>query len=289
MGTNCFGEVINQIMSQNRTAIITGASSGIGQAAAIRLASEGYLVVLAARRLDRLQAAADRIREAGGEALVIQTDISDPDQIQNLVDQTIEKAGRIDLLVNNAGYGRLLWLDEQKLVGEIDQQIQVNLTGAIQLTRAALPVMLEQKSGQILFVSSISGFVGVPTYSIYTATKYGLRGFIESLRREVSGSGVTVTGIYPGAVETEFDQHAGVQWETTRVTPDWLIMTPEQVAGEILRAVKKRRRRIITPAVMILPILVNAHFPRLLDWVLSGMFFRKDGKTTAWNQAEDLD
>lgn len=276
-------------MSQRQTAIVTGASSGIGQAAAIRLASEGYLVVLAARRLDRLQAAADRIQEVGGEALVIQTDVSDPEQIQRLVDQTLEAAGGIDLLVNNAGYGRLLWLDQQDLVGEIDQQIQVNLTGAIQLTRAALPVMLEQKSGQIVFVSSISSFVGVPTYSIYTATKYGLRGFVESLRRELSGSGVTVTGIYPGAVETEFDQHAGVQWKTTRVTPDWLIRTPEQVAGQILRAVKNRRRRIITPAVMILPILVNAHFPRLLDWVLSGMFFRENGKTTAWNQAEDPD
>lgn len=276
-------------MDQKRTAIITGASSGIGRAAAVSLASEGYLVVLAARRLDRLQSTADQILNAGGEALVVRTDLSDPEQIQNLVDQTVEAAGRIDLLVNNAGYGRLLWLDEQDLVGEIDNQIQVNLTGAIQLTRASLPIMLEQKSGQVLFISSISGFVGVPTYSIYTASKYGLRGFMESLRRELRGSGVTVTGIYPGAVETEFDQQAGVKWETTRVTPDWLLMTPEQVAGQILRAVKHRRRRIITPAIMILPIVINAHFPRLMGWFLSRMFYRENGKTTAWNQADYSD
>jgi short-subunit dehydrogenase len=276
-------------MSQKRTAIITGASSGIGRAAAISLAMEGYLVVLAARRMDRLQSTAAQIQDAGGEAMIVRTDVSEPDQIQTLVDKALEAAGRIDLLVNNAGYGRLLWLDEQELVGEIDKQIQVNLTGAIQLTRAALPAMLEQQSGQVMFISSISGFVGVPTYSIYTATKYGLRGFIESLRRELRGSGVTVTGIYPGAVETEFDQHAGVKWETTRVTPNWLILTPEQVAGQIIKAVKHRRRRIIAPAIMALPIMINAHFPRLMDWFLARMFYRENGKTTAWNQAEDSD
>ncbi len=265
--------------------LITGASSGIGAATALLLGSKGYRVVLAARRLERLEELAGVIREKGGEALVFQVDMSQLDQIQRLVDQSLQAYGQIDILVNSAGFGKLVWLDEQSL-DEIALQIQVNLVGAIQLTRSVLAGMLSRGSGQIIQIASIASWVGLPTYSIYAATKFGMRGFIESLGREVRGTGVAVSGVYPGAVDTEFDQHAGVDWKTTRVTPDWLLISAEDLAKRIYQVIIRKKTISVIPGVMLLPVWLNAHFPGFVSWVLSHYFYRKDGKTIAWRRAE---
>ncbi len=270
-----------------KTAIITGASSGIGRAAAIALAKEGYRVVLAARRLEKLQNLAESIRSRGGEALSIRTDLGDSRLIEDLVKGALDATGRIDLLVNNAGFGRLIWLEEQDLEKDIAAQIQVNLTGSLQLTRAVLPTMLAQQSGQIVFISSVAGFVGVPTYSIYSASKYGIRGFAQSLRRELRGKGIQVSVVYPGAVATEFDRHAGVDWKTTRVTPGWLLLSAEDVAEEIVRVVQRGKNRVILPRVMNLAIWGNIFFPGLVGWLLSRSFYREKGRTVAWNSKDE--
>ncbi len=269
-----------------KTAIVTGASSGIGAAAAEKIAGEGYFVVLAARRLERLKTVADRIHSMGGEALPVKTDLQDPDQIRTLVNRTMEATGRVDVLVNNAGFGRLIWFDEQELEKDIAAQIQVNLTGAIQLTGMILPILLEQDRGQIIWISSVSSFVGVPTYSIYTAAKFGMRGFAESLRRELRGTGVQVSSIYLGGVDTEFDQHTGVHWKITGVTPGWLLLSPGEVAEKILRVIKTGRQKVVFPWMMNIAIWGNILFPGLVGWLLSRRFYRKDGKTVAWNTKE---
>ena len=266
--------------------IITGASSGIGAAAALTLGDAGYRVVIAARRMDRLTDLASRIHERGGDALPVQIDLSQTDQVENLVKTTLQVYDRIDVLINNAGYSRLVWLDEQSAAG-IQDQIQVNLISPILLTRAVLPLMLSQGSGQIIQIASISSWVGLPTYSIYTAFKFGLRGFMESLRRELRGSGITVSVIYPGAVDTEFDQHAGVHWKTTRVTPNWLLLPAEKVSQYILDVIQKKKKKIIVPGVMRLAIWANTLFPRVVSWVLSKYFYREDGKTVAWRDAQE--
>ena len=267
-------------------AIVTGASSGIGEAVAKTLARNGFRVVLAARRKDRLNKIASQIIEQGGTVLSVPTDLSIMVEIQQLVDKTIQTFGQIDILVNSAGFGKLVWLDQQSLE-EIQSQIQVNLIGAIQISRAVLPFMLKQDQGQIIHITSISSFVGLPTYSIYTATKFGLRGFLESLRREMRGTGITITGFYPGAVDTEFDQHAGVHWKITRVTPDWLLLSPDAVAKMILRVIQKKRRNMVVPGIMWVPILANTLFPRLVSWIVSRLFYRESGKTVAWRNQEE--
>jgi len=266
--------------------LVTGASSGIGSATALYLGCQGYKIILAARRLDRLEELAAEIRKNGGEALVIQSDISQSDQIQNLVDLSIETFQRIDILVNSAGYGKLVWLDEQSLE-DISHQIQVNLIGAIQLSRAVLPGMLSRGTGQIIQITSIASWVGLPTYSIYAANKFGLRGFLESFRRELRGTGITVTGVYPGSVDTEFDQHAGIDWKFKRVTPSWLMVSPEYVARRIHKVIQKKRTISVIPWIMVVPALANALFPRLVGWMLSKYFYRIEGKTIAWGNEPD--
>ncbi|MCJ7714898.1 MAG: SDR family NAD(P)-dependent oxidoreductase [Anaerolineales bacterium] len=269
--------------NQNPVVIVTGASSGIGAAAAIYLGGRGYRVVLAARRLERLEQLAAQIRNVGGEALAVQMDISEHIQIQHVVDETLKTFGQIDILINSAGYGKLVWLDEQTQE-EIAQQIQTNLIGAIQITRAVLPSMLSRKTGHIIQLTSIASWVGLPTYSIYAANKFGLRGFLEGLRRELRGSGITVSGVYPGAVDTEFDQHAGVDWRITRVTPDWLLVSPEDVAQLILRVIQKKKHTAVIPRIMIVSVYINAHFPGFVSWLLSKFFYRSGGKNVSWRQ-----
>jgi short-subunit dehydrogenase len=265
-------------------AIITGASSGIGEAAARALSGNGYRVVLAARRKERLISLASKIQEGGGEALAIPTDLRQLDQIQRLVESTLQAYNRIDILVNSAGYGKLVWLDEQTQT-DIQDQLQVNLTGAIQITREILPWMIAQDGGHIIHIASVASWVGLPTYSIYAATKFGLRGFLESLRREMRGTGITVSGIFPGAVDTEFDQHTGIHWKTTRVTPNWLLLTSDDVAQQILKVIKKKKNNTVIPGIMRLAVWANANFPGTVSWLLAKFFYRKEGKTVAWRDA----
>jgi short-subunit dehydrogenase len=267
-------------------AIVAGATSGIGEATAVLLAENGYRVVLAARREDRLATLSSRIHDLGGESHPVSTDLSQLDQIQNLVKDALEMYGRIDVLVNSAGYGKLVWLDQQSQE-EIAHQIQVNLIGAIQLIREVLPVMLEAGKGHIIQLVSSSSWVGLPTYSIYVSTKFGLRGFLESLRRELRGTEIIVSGLYPGSVDTEFDQHAGVHWKITRVTPDWLLLSSEDVGKLILKMIRKKKANIVVPRIMWVTVLANAHFPCLVSWILSKYFYRVDGKTVAWRDRED--
>ncbi|MFN2128860.1 MAG: SDR family oxidoreductase, partial [Anaerolineales bacterium] len=196
-------------ISSDPVIIITGASSGIGEATARLFASKGYRVVLTARRIEQLNDLAQDIQSKGGRAMVVVTDITKNDQIENLVSQTLDHFGHIDILLNNAGLGRLEWLEKLDPINDIEYQIKVNLIGMIQMTRAVLPYMIKRKQGHIINIGSIAGLIATPTYSVYAASKYGLRGFTEALRREVNIHGINVTGIYPGGVATEFGEKAG--------------------------------------------------------------------------------
>ncbi|OQY28455.1 MAG: hypothetical protein B6I38_09110 [Anaerolineaceae bacterium 4572_5.1] len=267
--------------------IITGASSGIGAATAQLFAAEGYRVVLAARRMDRLLVLSNEIKESGGEALPLQTDVSQVTQLENLIEQTLEHYGQIDILVNNAGFGRLIWLDDQDLKDDIAAQIQVNLTGVIQASRLVLPHMIERQRGHIINISSVAAWVAPPTYSVYAATKFGIRGFTEGLRREVKELGISVSAIYPGAVTTEFEEHARVNWEAEAITPSGFLLTAEDVAQSVLRIASNKRRGLTIPWSMNVAIWVNVHFPGFVDWVLSKFFNRKGNGSTTWGMNEE--
>lgn len=258
---------------KNKVVLITGASSGFGADIARLFArEEGCIVILAARRMDRLNALAEEIRTSGGEALPLQLDVVEQSQITNLVQTVLEKYGQIDILVNNAGFGRLDWLENLDPSGDIDNQIDVNLCGPIQLTRAVLPSMLSRRSGTIINMSSVAGMVAAPLYSIYAATKYGVRGFTDALRREVAPFGIRVSAIYPGGAATEFSIHTGDSPLKRKVNiPGWLNMTPKYVARRVVRLAKHPRIAVIIPWWMAPVVWLDAHFPYLVDWVLAGI------------------
>jgi len=254
----------------NKIVLITGASSGFGADAARLFAKEGCIVVLAARRMDRLTAQAEQIHTEGGQAFAIELDVTEQSQIDEAIQSVLDKFGRIDILFNNAGFGRLDWLETLEPAVDIDLQIDVNLRGLIQITRAVLPSMLARRSGTIINMSSVSGLIAAPMYSIYAATKFGVRGFTDALRREVASFGVHVCGIYPGPAVTEFSRHSGNKNPIKRQlkTPGWIRMTSEYVARQTVALAKHPRRTLILPRWFRPIIGFDTLFPGIVDWFL---------------------
>jgi NADP-dependent 3-hydroxy acid dehydrogenase YdfG len=191
---------------ERKVIVITGASSGMGEAAARHLSAQGATVVLGARRIERLQALAGEIAEAGGKALAVETDVTNRCQVQRLVDAAVETHGRIDVLINNAGIMPLSPLERLK-VDEWDRMIDVNLKGVLYGIAAALPHMMKQKSGHIINLSSVAGHKLFGGSAVYSATKFGVRALSEGLRQEVTPHNIRVTIISPGAVKTELLDH----------------------------------------------------------------------------------
>jgi NADP-dependent 3-hydroxy acid dehydrogenase YdfG len=186
--------------------VITGASSGMGAAAARHLAAQGASVVLGARRVERLQALAGEITAAGGKALVVQTDVTDRGQVQRLVDAAVAAYGRVDVLINNAGIMPLSPLERLK-VEEWDRMIDVNIKGVLYGIAAALPHMQRQKSGHIINLASVAGHKLFGGSAVYSATKFGVRALSEGLRMEVKPYNIRTTIISPGAVKTQLLDH----------------------------------------------------------------------------------
>jgi NADP-dependent 3-hydroxy acid dehydrogenase YdfG len=182
--------------------VITGASSGLGEAAARLLSSLGATVVLAARRADRIQALSHELGLGGGRALAVTTDVAQFAQVQHLADTVIETYGRIDVLINNAGLMPLSPLDRRK-VNDWDRMIDVNIKGVLYGIAAVLPTMQQQKSGHIINVSSVAGHKVRPGSTVYSATKTAVRVLSEGLRQEVKPYNIRTTVISPGAVDTE--------------------------------------------------------------------------------------
>ena len=193
-------------MIKNKVVVITGASSGMGAAAARHLAAEGASVVLGARRSDRIDAIAAEITKAGGNAIAVATDVTKRDDLKTLVDAAVKTFGRIDVLINNAGVMPLSPLDRLK-IDEWDQMIDVNLKGVLYGIAAALPHMIERKSGHIINLSSVAGHKIFAGSTVYSATKTGVRIISDGLRQEVAPHNIRVTIISPGAVKTELLDH----------------------------------------------------------------------------------
>jgi NADP-dependent 3-hydroxy acid dehydrogenase YdfG len=193
-------------------ALITGASSGIGEATARALAGQGAAVALAARREERLEHLAEDITGTGGRALVIETDVSDKTQAQAAVDRTVAELGRLDTLVNNAGVG-LPGPIENALLDNWDQMVRVNLLGLLYTTHAALPHLLHaaedapRRVADLVNVSSVAGRVARRGLGVYAATKFGVVAFSEALRQEVTRRHVRVAVVEPGVVATEMASH----------------------------------------------------------------------------------
>jgi NADP-dependent 3-hydroxy acid dehydrogenase YdfG len=192
-------------MSNNiagKVVVITGASSGLGEATARLLSSQGASVVLGARRVDRLKSLADELTQKGGKALAVATDVTNSDQVKSLVEASVQKFGRIDVMINNAGLMPLSLIERLK-IDDWNRMIDVNIKGVLYGIAAALPHMKKQKSGHIINVSSVAGHEVRPGSVVYSATKHAVRVISEGLRQEVKPYNIRTTVISPGAVATE--------------------------------------------------------------------------------------
>ena len=187
---------------QGKVVVITGASSGLGEAAARLLSEQGATVVLGARRSDRLQSLADELSASGGKALAVATDVTHRNQVKRLVDTGAQKFGRVDVMINNAGIMPRAPL-ERLTIDDWDRTIDVNIKGVLYGIAAALPHMKKQKSGHMIFVSSVAGHKIGPDFAVYAATKHAVRALAEGFRQEVKPYNIRTTIISPGAVATE--------------------------------------------------------------------------------------
>jgi NADP-dependent 3-hydroxy acid dehydrogenase YdfG len=187
---------------QGKVVVITGASSGLGEATAKLLSAQGATVAVGARRADRLKALANEISDNGGKALAIATDVTNRDQVKALVEQAVERFGRVDVMINNAGLMPQAPLERLK-VDEWERMIDVNIKGVLYGIAAALPHMQRQKAGHFINVSSVAGHRIGPGFAVYAATKHAVRALSEGLRQEVKPYNIRTTVISPGAVATE--------------------------------------------------------------------------------------
>jgi short-subunit dehydrogenase len=229
---------------QNKVVVITGASSGIGKALAEKYASEGWCLALAARRLDRLKEIEKQFPEV--DILSVKTDVTKELDCKNLIDRTIEKFGRIDVLINNAGISMRALLEKVDLQ-VIRKVMDVNFWGTVYCTKHALPHLLAAK-GSLVGVISVGGYVGLPGRSGYSASKFAMRGFLDSVRVENRRSGLHVMIAAPGFTTSDIRKSAlladgSLQGETPR--DENKMMSAEECAQHIYTAVKWRRRKII--------------------------------------------
>jgi NADP-dependent 3-hydroxy acid dehydrogenase YdfG len=192
----------NSANIEGKVVVITGASSGLGEATARLLSAQGARVVLGARRVERIQALADELASSGGKALAVATDVTDRAQVKALVDAAVQTYGRIDVMINNAGLMPHSPLERLK-IDDWDQMIDVNIKGVLYGIAAALPYMQQQKAGHIINVSSVAGHKVRAGGVVYAATKHAVRALSEGLRLEVKPYNIRTTVISPGAVATE--------------------------------------------------------------------------------------
>jgi len=247
--------------------LITGASRGIGAELAIQLAAPGVVLVLAARDAGALARVVDTCRARGATAHGVSTDVTVEAECRRLVEQTMTRHGRIDTLINNAGATMWARFDEITNLDMLERLMRVNYMGAVYCTAHALP-HLKASRGRIVGIGSLTSLTGVPTRTGYAAAKHAMRGFFDSLRIELSGTGVSVTMIYPGFVATGIRENAagpdGKAVKIDPVIPD-RAMTVEACARQIIVAMRRRSRERVMPRIARLTQWAKLVSPGLVD------------------------
>lgn len=222
---------------QDKIAIVTGASRGIGRATALELAKNGAHIALIARDKAKLREVAEQVRALGREALILPGDVADQDQVIRIVKETLARWGRVDILVSNAGiyYHSTIFDLTANLM---EKSLEVNFLSHVYAVLAVLPIMLEQRDGHIVLVSSMAAKRGVPTDVPYAPAKYALTGFGEVIRQELYGSGVEVSTIMPGRVKSDFVEGLEFPWVTPKMPPGW-------VSRAIISAIQHRKAEVL--------------------------------------------
>ena len=243
------------------TALVTGASSGIGRLLGLRLAQEGARVALVARRETELESVAAKIRAQSGEALVLPCDVADSSQVAASARLALEHFGAIDILVNNAGYGgQRTFLDWD--IEDMVRIMRVNYFGALYFTKALLPQMVKRKRGWLVFISSVTGRIASPEKTAYAASKFAMTGFAEALSLEVEDAGVHLLTVYPGVVQTPF--HNAQMLEDMPEKTRRSMVKPEGLVDAIFGALAKGKRELTYPGGIAAGYVVRALAPGFL-------------------------
>ena len=263
---------------KNKIVIVTGASSGIGKATALRFAQKGAHLVLAARSVANLNILSEQLTPFGVEVLIVPTDVSKEADCKNLMDKALEKFGRIDVLVNNAGISmRAAFADIELDV--LKKVMDVNFWGTVFCTRYAMASILKSK-GSIVGVSSIAGYKGLPGRTGYSSSKFAMHGFLESVRIENLKNGIHVLIACPGFTasnirNTALDANGSVQGETPR--DEQKMMQPEEVAKAMVAAVEKRKDRLTLTANGKLTVFLIKFFPKMVDKLVFNHMSKEPG------------
>ena len=265
-----------------KRAIITGASGGVGREIALALAENGVNVALAARSEDALRALADQVQQRGAQALVVPADVTDQDQVQHLVNKVIDTWGGIDIVIANAGVlyrGRIQQLE----IDALRRSMDVNFFGAVYLILASLPHLIAQGNGPIVVTSSADAIVFLPLEGIYVAAKSAIYGLADVLRQDLRGTGVDVTILLPGRIQTQMIE--GLRFP--RIVG---MLSPQQVARATIRAIRKRRPVVVMPIQVKLFRYIKAAMPRFGDWLawvlwFEGQRIQGEDSTVKWWRA----
>jgi short-subunit dehydrogenase len=248
-----------------RTAIITGASSGIGQAVAAEFAGRGANVVLAARSRGKLDGLASELVQLPGRALVVPTDVTESLDVEALVRRAAEEFGSVDILINNAGVGLFAPIADGN-VENARYLFEVNFWGALHCIQTATPYMLEQGTGHIVNVSSVAGHISPPYMGMYAATKHALAAVSDALRIELGGTGVGVSTIFPGLTDTSFTENMLQEVEAPQIPPIARFVSADVVARRIFQAVRWGLRDVYVSPEDVAGVVMDATMPLVMDW-----------------------
>jgi NADP-dependent 3-hydroxy acid dehydrogenase YdfG len=248
----------------NRVIAITGASAGIGKATALRLARDGAAIAICARRADRLESVAAEIAAAGGQALAVPADVTRAADMEAFVARTVERFGRLDVVLCNAGFGIAGAIDEIA-PDQAQKLMDVNYMGTYHATWAALPIFRKQRSGHVVMVSSIVGKRGVPFMGAYSATKFAQVGLAECLRAELLGTGIHVSVVFPVSTETEFFDVMSRETGTPVTRAFGPRQPAETVADAIARALDRPVPEVFPHFTSRALVILNAFAPGFTD------------------------
>lgn len=254
------------MQKDRKSVIITGASSGIGRALAIEFYHQGYAVALGARSMDKLKALAEELGGGDDRILCLKTDVTNPSDCKILVDACIHRFGRLDVLINNAGISMRAIFSEVEL-NVLEKLMKVNFWGAVYCTKYAIDELIKNQ-GSVVGVSSIAGYVGLPARTGYSASKFAMHGFLESLRTENLNKGLHVLIACPGFTasnirNTALTASGGAQGESPRAEEK--MMTAEEVAGHIYRAVEKRKQKLVLTSEGKMAVFFSKFLPKVIQ------------------------
>ncbi len=257
---------------RSHAVLVTGASSGIGRELALQLAGQGARLVLASYDPGPLEDVAEACRERGAEAVAVPTDVTREEECRDLVERALEACGGLDALFHSAGWGVYGRLEDLPNLADFRRTIETNLMGTVAVTYYALP-HLKAARGRIVALSSLAGKVGFANATSYSASKFAVAGFFDSLRVELADAGVSVTVVYPSLVATAFHEHSHMPDGRAAGAAGWRVydrktMTPETCARKVLKAAARRRRDLVVPLEAKLAAWTAANAPWLMDRIV---------------------